>query len=495
MKQTTRKILCVLLTSGVLGASGCATVTNPVTGKQERTVMDEASEIRAGQEADAEVRAEYGVYNNPALQAYVNEVGQRLAAQSHRSNLKWSFTVVDSPAINAFALPGGYVYITRGLMAYLNSEAELAGVLGHEIGHVTARHASQRATRQQTAGIGVLAASVLGAVLESKYGVGGLGEMAQQGAGAIAQTNILSYGRDQELQSDQLGAEYLHRTGRDPNTMFTVLTVLKQNEVFSADQARAAGKQVNRMPTYLSSHPSNEQRLQEITRIAQGYKGQYADPGRARYLQAINGMTFGDSKEQGMVRGRNFYHEGLGFVLQAPLGWEIQNGAQQLLMVSPDGQAAVVMVPSNTRGDLEGAIRQLKPDSGRVDRFTINGLPAIYFNGTSQGKPLEVTAVTLRGTDFLMRAMEKQGVDRQRYARDQQAIINSFRQMTADDAARARPYTVRTVSMPGTGFRTLALDALRSAPDLPNAEGQVRLLNQAYPQGNAAPGQIVKTIQ
>jgi predicted Zn-dependent protease len=494
-----KKMLGAAISAVMLFVSGCATVTNPVTGKQERTVMDEASEIRAGQEADAEVRAEYGVYDNPALQAYVNEVGQKLAAQSHRSNLRWTFTVVDSPDINAFALPGGYVYITRGLMAYLNSEAELAGVLGHEIGHVTARHASQRATRAQTAGIGVLAASVLGAVLESRYGVGGLGEMAQQGAGAIAQTNILSYGRDQELQSDQLGAEYLHRIGRDPNAMFTVLNVLKQNEVFTADQQRAAGKQVNRMPTYLSSHPSNEQRLQEITRIAAQYKGPYADAGRARYLQAINGMTFGDSKAQGMVRGRNFYHEGLGFVLQAPQGWEFQNSSQQLLVISSDSQAAVVMVPSNTRGDLEGAIRQLKPDSGNVSRLNINGLPAVYFNGTSGGKPLEVTAVTLRGNDFLMRSLAKQGANPQQYSRDQQAIINSFRQMTANDSAVARPYTLRTVTMPrtgpGQGFRTLAQDVTRSAPSVANPEGQVRLLNQAYPQGDAAPGQVVKTIQ
>jgi predicted Zn-dependent protease len=498
MQQKTKKWLGALVATAALVATGCATVQNPVTGRQERTVMDEAAEIRAGQEADQQVREEYGVYENAALQAYVNEVGQKLAAQSHRANLKWSFTVVDSPEINAFALPGGYVYITRGLMAYLNSEAELAGVLGHEIGHVTARHASQRATRAQTAGIGVLAASVLGAVLESRYGVGGLGEMAQQGAGAIAQTNILSYGREQELQSDELGAEYLHRTRQDPSIMYNVLNVLKQNDVFTADQQRAAGKQVNRMPTYLSSHPSNEQRLQEITRIAAKYKSQnvpYADPGRQRYLQAINGMTFGDSKTQGMVRGNVFYHEGLGFVMAAPAGWEIQNGAQQLLFVSRDSQAAVVMVPSNTRGDLDAAIRQLKPDSGRVDRLTINGLPAVYFNGTSGGKPLEVTAVSLRGTDYLMRPLAKQGANPQAYFRDQQAVINSFRPFTANDAGRARVYTLRTTAMPQQGFRQLAQDVSRSAPDVSNPEGQVRLLNQAYPQGNAAPGSVVKTVQ
>ncbi|MSR14111.1 MAG: hypothetical protein EXR86_05990 [Gammaproteobacteria bacterium] len=148
--------------------TGCATtVTNPVTGQAERTVMDESSEIAEGQKAHQQVLSEYGVYPNAQLQGYITELGQRLAAQSHRNQLAWHFTVLDSPEINAFALPGGYVYVTLGLMAYMDSEADLAGVIGHEIGHVTARHSAQRATRQQTAGLGVLAATVLGMLAES----------------------------------------------------------------------------------------------------------------------------------------------------------------------------------------------------------------------------------------------------------------------------------------------------------------------------------------
>src|SRR5690606_33053344 len=141
------------------------------------------------------------------LQAYVNEVGQKLARQSHRSNLQWTFTVLDSPEVNAFALPGGYVYVTRGIMAHLDSEAELAGVIGHEIGHVTARHGAQRATRQQNAGLGVLAATVRGAVLEGA-GVGGATELASQVSQGVAAGHLASYSREQELQADELGAEY-----------------------------------------------------------------------------------------------------------------------------------------------------------------------------------------------------------------------------------------------------------------------------------------------
>jgi predicted Zn-dependent protease len=162
-------------------------VVNPVTGKEERTVMDEAAEVAEGRKAHEAVLAEMGVYDNPKVQAYVNQLGQKLARQSHRNQLKWTFTVLDSPDVNAFALPGGYIYVTRGIMAYMDSEADLAGVIGHEIGHVTARHGAQRATRQQHAGLGVLAATVLGAVLEGqrrgRRRAGGVAPVARRGGG------------------------------------------------------------------------------------------------------------------------------------------------------------------------------------------------------------------------------------------------------------------------------------------------------------------------
>ncbi len=493
------KLLAILL---VLSAFGCATVVNPVSGKKERTVMDEQAEIAEGQQADQQVRAEYGVYENAALQAYVNEVGQKLAASSQRANLKWTFTLVDSPEINAFALPGGYVYMTRGLMAYLNSESELAGVLGHEIGHVTARHASQRATREAYAGAGATLISILGAVVESHYGVAGAADLAGQTAQTVANTHILSYGRDQELQADKLGADYLARTNQDPNSMTNVLRVLKSNETFRDDEARATGRQPQRMPTYLSTHPSNDQRLQAIAQIASQYTGTYGDTGHNRYLQKINGMTFGDSRAQGLVRGRNFYHEPLGLTLQAPQGWQFHNETQQLLIVSADEEAAVAMQAVNTRGDQSAALNQLaaqlKVENIRTERLNINGLPATSFTGTSQGNTIEAFAVTLKGNDFVLRPLAKSAQGRERYRREMRGIIESFRLMNANDAAAARPYTLRTVAMPravaGSAFHTLAQEAVRTA-DVANAEGQLRLLNQAYPQGEIAAGMLVKTIQ
>ena len=166
----------LILVAALLAACG-SQVENPVTGKLERSVMTEAQEIEVGRKEHQAILQEMPAHANTKVQAYVNTLGQKLARQSHRSKLQWTFTVLDSPDINAFALPGGYVYVTRGLMAYMESEADLAGVIGHEIGHVTARHGAQRATRQQNAGLGVFAATILGAVLEWQ-GVSGAGQAA-----------------------------------------------------------------------------------------------------------------------------------------------------------------------------------------------------------------------------------------------------------------------------------------------------------------------------
>ena len=180
----------------------CGTnVVNPVSGRSERSVMDESSEIAEGRKAHQQALAEYGALANPRLQAYVNDIGQKLVRQSHRANLQWTFTVLDSPEVNAFALPGGFVYVTRGLMAYMDSEADLAGVIGHEIGHVTARHSAQRATSAQDAGIGVLAATVLGVLIESATGAQGTAQAASQIGQSVAAGRLASYSREQECRT------------------------------------------------------------------------------------------------------------------------------------------------------------------------------------------------------------------------------------------------------------------------------------------------------
>lgn len=492
-----RKILMIIACSSLLGA--CATVTNPVSGERELTVMDERSEIAEGRKNHALVLKEYALYSNPKVQAYVNELGQRLAKQSHRNNLEWHFTVLDSPEINAFALPGGYVYVTRGIMAYMESEADLAGVIGHEIGHVTARHGAQRATRQQTAGIGVLAANILGVVLESQ-GLKGAGNLLNQGSQGLAAGYVASYGRDQELQADKLGAEYLSRSHYDPKNMVDVITVLKNQERFAEDVARAEGHKPAERGSWLASHPSNDQRLRDITQIAAQYQGNYSDEGRARYLQVINGMSFGESATQGLTRGRNFYHEELGIALSAPEGWKINNAPDALTLLNAAGDAGLIikLVPPNLGNTHDDIIRNaFNPQQGRTERLALSGLAATHFVGSrrnqqGQQQGVEATVVSAPAQhNFLLIYASRDTNALQRARAQISQVETSFRAMTVADRAAARPWRLKTLPFPRGGFAELA----KTSPLTPNAEQQLRLINGVYGGGEMKAGQLLKVIE
>ena len=488
-----------LLTAATL-LTACGTeMVNPVTGQVERTVMDEPAELAQGQKAHQEVMKQYGAYDNPRVQAYVNDVGQKLARQSHRAQLTWTFTVLDSTEINAFALPGGYVYVTRGIMAYLNNEAELAGVLGHEIGHVTARHGAQRATQQQTAGFGVLAASVLGAVLEAK-GMKGAQDIASQVSQTAAAGYIASYSREQESQADQLGAEYLSRNQYNPQNMVDVIQVLKSQEQFATDTAKAEGRSAPQGANWLASHPSNDKRLADIKEIAATYAGHYVDDGHARYLQAINAMAFGETRAQGVTRGLNFYHEDLGFALTAPAGWRVLNAAEAITLINGAGDAGLIvkLVPPQAGQSHEDVIRQLiKPTDGQTEHRTISGLSATHFEGTvrnaqGQNKGVRLTLISGPGKrNYLLQYAARDANALQRASTQIAQAESSFRDLTAADRAAARPWVIKNVPLPRGGFAELA----RTSPLATRAEAQLRLLNGLYNGGDEPkPGQMVKAV-
>ena len=491
------RLLSAICAAALLAACG-STVRNPVTGQKERSVLSESSEVALGIKEHREVLQEYSVVDNPAVQAYVNALGQRLARLSHRSQLEWHFTVLDSPEINAFALPGGYVYVTRGIMAYMESEADLAGVIGHEIGHVTARHGAQRATRQQDAGLGVLAAAVLGAVLESR-GAGGVGQVVSEASQAAAAGYIASYGREQELQADGLGAEYLARAQFNPSNMVDVIRVLKSQEQFAAEQARAQGRAVSATNSWLASHPSNDQRLAAIGQLAAQYKGQYGDEGRARYLQMLDGLAFGESVRQGLTRGRQFYHPVFGMAITAPAQWSIQNAPDRLLLVNAARDAALVvrLAPAQLGASHDDVIRNaFKPLSGRSERATLNGLPVTHFSGQRAGaqgraEPLVLSVVSGPGRNRFVLVWSGKDLAAQQRAQSQLIEArNSFRPMTTADQTEARPWTLRSVPYPAGGFAELA----RRSP-LEAAEQQLRLINGVYGGGEPRPGQLVKVVE
>jgi predicted Zn-dependent protease len=265
--------------------------------------------------------------------AYVDRVGQELARKSHRSHLDYSFTVLDTPEINAFALPGGYIYITRGIMAYLDSEAELAGVLGHEIGHVTARHS----VRQQS---GQMASGILSILLTAVTGQSAIGDISQQ----IGTGLVRGYGREHELEADRLGAEYLHRTGYDPETMLEVIGVLKDQEVYETAIAKKEGREPNTYHGVFSTHPRNDDRLKTVVRAAKKLSSKtYRDNNQPVYHGLIEGMTWGPSPEQGIVKDNRFAHPELRFALQLPAGWRVRNNTDYL-MARDMASGAVVQI-------------------------------------------------------------------------------------------------------------------------------------------------------
>ena len=246
-----RLTLIPLLVLILLTLQGCA--VNPVTGKQDFVMMSESQELAMGRQANAQISQQMPMVDDPALQAYVQKVGEELARNSHRSTLEYHFQVVDSADINAFALPGGYIYMNRGLMAYLNSEAELAAVLGHEIGHVTARHG----VRQQSMAMG---SNLLGQLVTIGTGIPAAGDLSNMFGTAL----VKGYGRDMELEADGLGAQYLARTGYRPDAVLDVLGVLKDQDTFAREQAAAQGKQVETYHGLFASHPTHDQRLQQV---------------------------------------------------------------------------------------------------------------------------------------------------------------------------------------------------------------------------------------
>jgi len=314
----------------LLFVQGCA--TNPVTGRPE-LAMSESWELNAGRQYHQEILKQYSVYNDIELQNYINDIGQRLAKKSHRPDLPFTFTLLDSPQVNAFALPGGFVYITRGIMAYMTKEAHLAGVIGHEIGHITGRHGAQRAAQQQIAGVASAAVAV-------GTGSGELAKISQTLGGAL----MSGYGRKQELQSDRLGAEYIAHNNYDVDEMIGVISILKNQELFAAERAKAEGRQVQSYHSLFSTHPKNDKRLQEVIKAAEKFRDASKPiPDNGRFLRLTDGMTFGESESQGITRGNKFYHKSLNLFMEFPKGWQIQNGATQLMAVAPNGEQAIIM--------------------------------------------------------------------------------------------------------------------------------------------------------
>ncbi len=482
-----RALLMLLPLLVLLLAPGCA--TNPVTGGTDFVLMSEEQEIAMGRKLHPQILQQMPAYDDPALARYVQSVGERLAAHSHRPGLIYRFTVLDSPEVNAFALPGGYIYITRGIMAYLNSEAELAAVLGHEIGHVTARHSVRQHTAATTTGI-------FGAVIAGATGVRVAGDLANIAGAAI----VRGYGREHELEADRLGAEYLARTGYDPRAMLRVIGVLKDQEAFERELAKEEGREPRIYHGLFATHPDNDRRLQTVIAAADRLRSGPARDGRDSYLDAIDGLVFGDSEREGVRRGNRFYHLQLDFALTFPPGWRIENLPDRLVATTPKGDAMLqfTMTDLNKRiGPRQFMIERLglrELQHGEAIRLgDMEGYTAIAETSTAKGRLPLRHVVLYRGDKALVFTG---GADRSgdpfRYDAEILRTVRSFHALSPEERELARAQRIQVIrATAGTRFADLA----RNSPIPNHPEAQLRLINGYYPEGEPRPGERIKIVR
>lgn len=334
---------------------------NPVTGKKQVVLMSEEQEIAMGKEADPQIIAQYGLYPDSTLQRFINEKGKKMAVISHRPNLDYAFRVLDSDVLNAFAVPGGYVYFTRGIMAYFNNEAEFAGVLGHEIGHIAARHSVIQQRNAMLGQLGIIA----GMVISPEFAQ--FGEAASQGLGLL----FLKFGRDAEKQSDKLGVEYSSKIGYDAQQMADFFNTLERKET-QTNEAR--------LPDFLSTHPNPGDRYTDVSKLAIEWKQKLklTDPqiNRNSYLKKIDGLIYGEDPKQGFVENNIFYHPVLKFQFAIPYGWAFQNSPSKFQMAPKDGKSMMMLTLANGNTLQEaanGVLQQYKLQLVESKETTVNG--------------------------------------------------------------------------------------------------------------------------
>jgi len=343
---------------------GCS--RNPVTGKKEIMFISKQQELAMGAQYDPQISAMYGVYQDTKLQAFINQKGKQMGKISHRPELDYKFKIMDSPVVNAFAVPGGYIYFTRGIMAHFNNEAEFVGVLGHEIGHVTARHSAQQQTKAQLAQVGLIAGLVAGGEKFAQFA-----GQAQQGLGLL----FLKFGRDDETQSDELGVEYSTKIGYDANEMAGFFSTLKRLSTQAGADA---------IPTFMSTHPDPADRNRKVAALAKGWQQKDPRPNyqvkRNEYLRRIDGLVYGEDPRQGYVENNAFYHPELKFQFPTPTGWRIINTPSQVQMAEPQGKAMMMLQLGKGSSTLQAAQTFVQENELQVvevkESIQVNGLPA-----------------------------------------------------------------------------------------------------------------------
>jgi predicted Zn-dependent protease len=478
LKAASVLILCVS------GLSACS--TNPATGKNQFAgLMSPQQENQVGAQEHETIVKQYGLYEDAKLQSYVDNIGSKITQKTERPDVQYKFFIIDSPIVNAFALPGGYVYVSRGLLALANSEAELAGVMAHETGHITARHSAERYSHGVATSLG---ATILSAVLDSSA--------ASEAIGLGANMYMSGYSRGQENEADTLGIRYMTQGGYDPNALSSFLNSLNSETQLLA---QIEGKKVQE--SYLSTHPPTPERVQKTASEAKAYSLSMPIANRDAYLNMINGLVYGDSADQGFIRGNSFYHPEIGFAFDAPKGYTIINQPTQVIAKAPQSGAIMVfdMVSDNANANNPAAFMQNSwmrgKQTGQIESITINGMnaAATSITGTVNNQSVSIQLIAIQwqpGRFARYQIAIPQGVS----ASELNAIKTasySFRKLSAADKQNLKPQRIQIITArSGDTVQSLAA----RMPFDTYREERFRLLNGLTGGQNLTPGQKYKTI-
>ena len=465
-----------LLTSALLTATACA--VNPATGQRQFMLISESEEIEMGREADGPITESLGLYESEVLQTTVRDLGNQMASRSERPALPWSFKLVDDPMVNAFALPGGFIFITRGIMAALNSEAELAGVIGHEIGHVTARHSASRMSSQQLQQIGLGVGSILSSDVASVAGV------LSAGLGLL---NI-RYSRGDESQSDELGVRYMTRAGYDPNALVGVFQTLA-----------LAGGGGGSVPDWASTHPNPVNREADIREIIAASGQDYSEYTRRgdEYLRSLDGMTFGQDPREGFFEEETFFHPDMAFALDFPRGWTTVNQKSQVGAISSDEAALVVLTVEAGETDAERALATfLRQDDVRgsgARRTSVNGRPGweASFNADGEGEGLRGAVLFVEHGDVVVRLLGYASASQWRsHESTVLQSIESFRSVNDPDILGVEPSRIEIVRLPSRMTLQQFIDRYPSTVD----DEQIAMINRRTLDESIAGGTLLKQV-
>ena len=492
MNDRLRTLTLVPLLASLIFSAACS--TNPATGKQSFTAfMSREDEIRIGAEEHPKLIKEFGgAYTDAKLRAYIRRIGLKLTRHAETGGMKYTFTILNSDKVNALALPGGYVYITRGLLALADNEAEMAGVLAHEIGHITARHTAERYSTTQATNLGLMVLGVLGSAAGVPSGVG-------QMIGFGAQAAMQSYSREQELESDMLSVRYLSRAGYSPQAMTSFFHKLKAHEEL---ERAMEGKKGDAPSNIMATHPRTAERIGQAIKLAKAAR--VANPvfGRREFLAEIDGMVFGDDPEQGVRRGRVFTHPGLGIRFQAPAKFVLFNSPRQVVARGP-GKSLMVFDLANQKSARRARSLRTYVTDVWARGLSLSGLETIDINAmeaataaariNTRNGARDVRLVAIRGgagqifrLAFITPPSMTAGLEV-----DFQRATYSFRRISEAEARAIQPLRIKVV-------RVRAGDTPQSLADRFPFEafrlGWFETLNGLRPGQRLQPGARVKVV-